>query len=70
MGLSEDLRNLNSLFLDTAPVIYYIQAHPEYGPLAREVVKSFQRKDGKAYTSVLTLTEVLTRPLERGSMDA
>jgi predicted nucleic acid-binding protein len=61
--LSEELAAINSVFIDTAPIIYYIQAHPEFGPLAREVVMAFQSGDLIAYSSVLTLAEVLTKPI-------
>jgi hypothetical protein len=47
--LSEELAAINSVFIDTAPIIYYIQAHPEFGPLAREVVMAFQSGDLIAY---------------------
>ena len=42
MSLSHDLSQLNTIFIDTAPIIYYIEAHPQFGPLAKEVVTSFQ----------------------------
>lgn len=64
MTLSEELARINSVFIDTAPIIYYIQAHPEFGPLAREVVMAFQSGNVIAYSSVLTLTEVLAKPIE------
>jgi len=40
--LSEELIRINSIFIDTAPIIYYIEAHPKFGPLAKEVVSAFQ----------------------------
>lgn len=42
MTLDGDLSSLNSIFIDTAPIIYYIEAHPQFGPLAKKVVDSFQ----------------------------
>ncbi len=44
MNLSEELNRINTLFIDTAPVIYFIEveAHPQFGPLAKEVVNTFQ----------------------------
>ncbi|MHB8204523.1 MAG: type II toxin-antitoxin system VapC family toxin [Desulfomonilaceae bacterium] len=49
--------------MDTAPIIYYLQAHPEFGPLAREVALAIESGSLTAYTSVLTLTEVLIKPV-------
>ena len=42
MTLSEELIRINSIFIDTAPIIYYIEAHPQFGALAKEVVSAFQ----------------------------
>jgi predicted nucleic acid-binding protein len=66
MNFSEELTNINTIFIDTAPVIYYIEAHPQFGPLAKEVVISFQSGNMNAFSSVITLTEVLPKPIENG----
>ncbi|MEI9475433.1 MAG: type II toxin-antitoxin system VapC family toxin [Deltaproteobacteria bacterium] len=66
MTLSEELIRINSIFIDTAPIIYYIEAHPQFGPLAKEVVGTFQSGDLNAYSSVITLAEILPKPVERG----
>lgn len=66
MKLSEELARIKSIFIDTAPIIYYIEAHPEFGLLAKEVVTAFQSGNLTAYSSVMTLTEVLPKPIERG----
>ena len=66
MTLSDELTRINSIFIDTAPIIYYIEAHPQFGPLAKEVVGAFQAGNLNAYTSVITLVEVLPKPIERG----
>lgn len=66
MRLSEELAHFDSIFIDTAPIIYYIEAHPLFGPLSKQVVSTFQSGTLRAYSSVLTLTEVLPKPIERG----
>lgn len=66
MTLSEELTGISSIFIDTAPIIYYIEAHPQFGPLAKEVVSAFQSENLSAYSSVITLAEVLPKPIERG----
>lgn len=66
MTLSEELARINSIFIDTAPIIYFIEAHSEFGPLAKEVVNTFQTDNLSAYSSVMTLTEVLPKPIESG----
>ena len=64
MTLSQDLSQLNSVFFDTAPSIYYTEAHPQFGPLSKEAVEAFQSGGITAYSSVITLSEVLAKPYE------
>jgi predicted nucleic acid-binding protein len=64
MTLTEELTQAHSIFIDTAPIIYYIEGHQRYGPIVREVVRSFHTGALYAYSSVLTLTEVLPKPIE------
>ena len=55
MTLAGELSRVSSLFIDTAPIIYYIEAHPQFGPLAKEVFDSFLSGRITANSSVLTL---------------
>lgn len=60
--LDAALAGVTRLGFDTAPVIYFIEAHPQYDALVTEV---FQRvTDGvlSGFTSVITLAEVLVHP--------
>jgi len=66
MTLSDELAQINTIFIDTAPIIYFIEAHPQFGLLAKEVVTAFQSGHLTAYSSVITLTEVLPKPIEEG----
>lgn len=36
MTLLEKLIQANNFFIDTAPIIYYIEAHPKFGPLVKK----------------------------------
>jgi len=31
MTIDDELSKITSLFIDTAPIIYYIEAHPQFG---------------------------------------
>ena len=31
MSLSDEVTKINTIFIDTAPIIYYIEAHPQFG---------------------------------------
>jgi predicted nucleic acid-binding protein len=64
--LADELSKLNTIFIDTAPIIYYIEAHPHFGPLAKEVVDAFQSGRLIAFSSVITLAEVLPKPIQMG----
>ena len=37
LSLLSEVSGANSIFLDTAPIIYYIEAHQDYGPLMKEL---------------------------------
>lgn len=67
MNLSDELDRLQTIFIDTAPIIYYIEAHPQFGTLAKEVVDSFRSGKLIALSSVITLVEVLPKPVESGN---
>ena len=54
---------------DTAPLIYYIEEHPDYLTLADELFEAFDKGDTRGMTSVLTLLEVLVKPLRDGRPD-
>jgi predicted nucleic acid-binding protein len=66
MSLHDELTRIKTIFIDTAPIIYFIEAHPLFGLLVKEVVDSFQSGKLTAFSSVLTLAEVLPKPVEYG----
>jgi predicted nucleic acid-binding protein len=66
MTLSDELVQISTLFIDTAPIIYYIEAHPHFGPLVKVVVDAFQSGSIRAFSSVITLAEVLPKPIQKG----
>jgi hypothetical protein len=66
--LSETLAQIETVFFDTARIIYYIEAHPRFGPLAKEAVQAFQDGPQVAYSSVITLAEVLAKPVQLGKI--
>lgn len=55
--------------LDTAPLIYFIEAHPRYLPLVRPFFDAVDRGDIVVVTSTLTLTEVLVHPWRHGNQE-
>lgn len=68
-ALASALTGVRRLAVDTAPLIYLIESHPEFGSAVREVVERAERDELTLVTSSLTLTEALTLPFERGKED-
>ncbi len=64
MPLLKEIKRYKSIFIDTAPFIYFIEANPKFGPLVKEVINVLNQGKLVAYTSVLTLTEVLPKPIQ------
>ncbi|HOF89772.1 MAG TPA: PIN domain-containing protein [Armatimonadota bacterium] len=57
------LTGITKLAIDTAPVIYFIEEHPQYGPCVEQVFQAISHGSITGVTSVITLTEVLIHPL-------
>jgi len=68
MNLTQDLARIKTIFIDTAPIIYYIEANSQFGGLVREVIHALQSSHLIAFTSVITLTEVLPNPIKAGNI--
>jgi predicted nucleic acid-binding protein len=64
--LSDEIAQIDTIFIDTAPIIYYIEAHPKFGPLSKEIIDALQSGKLTAYSSVITLTEVMPKPIQKG----
>ena len=55
-----------TVFLDTAPLIYFIEGHSQYQPILSRLF-DFNDKGGFSFvTSSVTLLEVLVKPLREG----
>ena len=67
MLFSETVENAGSVFVDTAPIIYFIEAHPVYGPLMKQLVTALSKGRIAASSSVITLAEVLPVPVRAGN---
>jgi len=63
--LEAELEDVQRLGTDTAPLIYFIEGHPEFGSLVRVVFERAEAGELELFTSTLTLTEVLSHPLEK-----
>jgi len=64
MNYIDELRPYTKIFIDTAPLIYYIEDHPDYAEMMEDIVNLSLTSNVKLYSSVLTLTEVLVKPIQ------
>lgn len=54
--------------LDTAPLIYFIERHPEFHPRVRPFFLAMHRGEFEVVTSTITLTEVLVHPIQQNNV--
>ena len=65
MGLT--LTRGQSLFLDTAPLIYLFEEHEQYLPVVEQILDEAHRVGADLVCSMITYIEILTAPLRAGS---
>jgi len=67
MGLKEKLSAHDRILVDTAPIIYFIEEHPDFGPISDEIFRAIRNEDRiYAFSSIITLIEVLAQPYRSG----
>lgn len=69
MKLADALSTVTRLFLDTAPVIYYVERNPQYAPLVDEIFDRIDDGTLPAVTSPVTLAECLVVPYRLGQVN-
>jgi predicted nucleic acid-binding protein len=67
--IDDALANVTRLGLDTAPVIYFVEAFPRHDALVTNVFSRVAEAQLVAVTSVITLAEVLVQPVQRGQRE-
>jgi hypothetical protein len=63
------LDGVTALGVDTAPLIYFVEQHPVYAPRVRVIFERIATGQIQGFSSMITLTEVLTRPREAGDAE-
>lgn len=69
MNLEDALADVTNLGIDTAPIIYFIEAHPRYDQLVTEVFRRIDRGVFTGVTSVVALAEVLVHPIRQKNIE-
>lgn len=65
MGLI--LQERQTVFVDTAPFIYFFENHPKYAPVMAGFFEEAFAKSAEIVTSVITYIELLTMPRRMGN---
>lgn len=52
--------------VDTSPLIFYIEDHPQYAEYLEPFFQAVEKDDIRVVTSTVTLLEVLVHPLRKG----
>lgn len=61
--LADALAGVTNLGFDTAPVIYFVEAHPKYDALVTPIFEYLEQGTLTGWSSVVTLSEVLVQPI-------
>lgn len=70
MKIADALRTVRMLFLDSAPVIYFVERHPKYVVLVDDIFARFDQGQLAAAASPVTLAECLVHPCKAGNQKA
>lgn len=68
MNVTQALNGISRLFLDTAPVIYYVEKNPQYFALTDAIFNLLDQGAFTAVTSPITLAECLVYPYRQGNV--
>jgi predicted nucleic acid-binding protein len=66
MSWLEQLDGIHQIFLDTAPVIYYVEKNPSFAPMLQPVFNRLDDGNLTAVVSPITLAECLVLPYRLG----
>lgn len=65
MKLAKQLDKIGVIFLDTAPVIYFVEQNPEFSPKVQEIFERLDDGNLTAVVSPITLAECLVLPYKQ-----
>lgn len=70
MKISAAFAQTGRVFLDTAPLVYLVEANPFYLDLVRAVFELIENGQLRAITSPISLAECLVRPIQESNIAA
>jgi predicted nucleic acid-binding protein len=63
--LDDALKNISLIAFDTSPIIYFVEANPDYDALVTEIFGRVDKGELFGLTSVISLCEVLIHPVRQ-----
>ena len=67
-SVRDALSGVFRLGIDTSPFICFVEKHPVYYSVCEAIFQSVQDEERTAWTSILTLTEVLPLPIQNNDL--
>lgn len=67
MNIFDTLDNVTRIFLDTAPVIYFVERNPQYFIITEAIFQKIDSGQMRAVTSSITLAECLVIPIHQNN---
>ena len=69
LKLDAAFRNVQRIYIETAPLIYLVEKNPHYIATMLGIVDFIETERLPGFTSVVALTEILVQPLRLGNTD-
>ena len=69
MKVSDALAGVSALYLDAAPLVYYVEENPTYVKVMDVVIDLIESKPIQAFSSVILIPEVLMLPRRLGKTE-
>lgn len=69
MNIISALQSTKRIYIDTAPFIYFVERHTDYFAKMFRIVGLIESAPLQAFTSVITITEIIVQPLKVGNTD-
>ncbi|MCY4538144.1 MAG: type II toxin-antitoxin system VapC family toxin [Chloroflexi bacterium] len=69
LNITSALRNTKRIYIDSAPLIYFVERHRDYFTKMSRIIALIESAPLQAFTSVITITEIIVQPLKVGNTD-
>ena len=63
------MKDFRKIFIDTTPLIYFLDNNPEFGAKARQIIEFLLQEDKIIASSVITCAEYLVVPYRKNELE-